>query len=179
MLYLDECELGKESVSQLKIKNLAVVQVDYFWHVEHANISIDKSKGKMLPSEIIGFNVAYFANVRVPESINIQLFLYNLPSKSLANNSITRKINGVDAIQCLSIQVNTKPILSNLSIYPLHQQIVEPIYLNHPVQTSFTIQNHSTVARNYKVSTIQADQHLLTNCPHSQGIIEPGSEKKV
>jgi hypothetical protein len=60
ILYIKDTEMGKNATASLKIRNLAVVQVDYFWHFVSKNLSIDKTKGKMKPSEILfvelGFN---------------------------------------------------------------------------------------------------------------------------
>ena len=46
-------ELGVVSKGQVKLKNLAVVKVDYFWHWSSKNLTMTKPKGKMKPSEIL------------------------------------------------------------------------------------------------------------------------------
>lgn len=58
-LYLQDTELGKTASASLKIRNLAVVQVDYFWHFACPHLSIDKPKGKMKPSELLPFQLAF------------------------------------------------------------------------------------------------------------------------
>lgn len=39
-------------MASLKVRNLAVVQVDYFWHYQ-GNIKINTKQGKMKPSELL------------------------------------------------------------------------------------------------------------------------------
>ena len=50
IIYLEDTELGKVSEASLKVRNLAVVQVDYFLHLTSKNLSITKAQGKMKPS---------------------------------------------------------------------------------------------------------------------------------
>lgn len=49
-LYIKDTEMGKQATASLKIRNLAVVQVDYFWYYASKNLTLDKTKGKMKPS---------------------------------------------------------------------------------------------------------------------------------
>jgi hypothetical protein len=77
--------------------------------------------------------------------------LYNLPEKSLAGNVVAKKIDGKNAIQCLTIDVKTKPAESSVEVYPLHREIVQPLYENCPVQEWIKIANNSTVQRQFKI----------------------------
>lgn len=49
-MHVNKTELGKEATAKMKIKNLAVVQVDYFWHFQANDLKLDHIKGKMKPS---------------------------------------------------------------------------------------------------------------------------------
>ena len=49
-LFIDNTELGKKSQAEVKIRNLALVEVDYLWHLAAHNISIDNKMGRMKPN---------------------------------------------------------------------------------------------------------------------------------
>lgn len=49
-LFIENSEAGKESTASVKVRNLAVVQVDYFWNYEGDVLVVDKKRGKMKPS---------------------------------------------------------------------------------------------------------------------------------
>ena len=114
IIYLEDTELGKISEASLKVRNLAVVQVDYFWHFTSKNLSITKAQGKMKPSQLLPFNLSYNPQERQPQTVKLDLYLFNLPEKSLAGNVVSTKINGIDAIQCISIEIRTRPSYSNV-----------------------------------------------------------------
>jgi hypothetical protein len=125
---LKDTELSKIANASLKIRNLAVVQVDYFWHFTAKNLAIDKVKGKMKPSELLPFQLSITPQQKIPETVQLELYLFNLPEKSLSGNVVSRNINGIEAIQCLTIEIKTKPAYSDIQIFPIHREIVQPIY---------------------------------------------------
>ena len=90
------------------------MEVDYFWHFKAENIKIDKKMGKMKPNQLLDFNLLVKAQEIIPENTKLELFLYNLPEKSLTGNVVAKKIDGKEAIQCLTIDVKTKPIQSSI-----------------------------------------------------------------
>jgi hypothetical protein len=90
----------------------------------------------------------------VPENINLELYLYNLPEKSLTGNVVSKNIDGKEAIQCLSIDVRTKPVQSQLEIHPLYRKILQPLYENCGVKECIKITNNSSVPRTFKITKI-------------------------
>lgn len=56
-LFVENSEVGRESTASLKVRNLAVVQVDYFWNYPSQNISVEAKQGKMKPSELLEFKI--------------------------------------------------------------------------------------------------------------------------
>ena len=178
-LYIENSEMGRESVSSLKIRNLAVVQVDYFWHYQAKNITVDKKQGKMKPSELIEFSINLKPKEITPENIRLELYLYNLPEKSLTGNVVAKTIDGKEAIQCLSIDVQTKSVQSDLEVYPLYRKIVQPLYEGHGVTEWLRIVNHSSVIRQFRIDKIDQDQDLLSSCSKTEGTLDPNSETQI
>ena len=126
----------------------------------------------MKPSELIEFNINMKPESTISESIKLELYLYNLPEKSLGN-VVAKKINGREAIQCLSIEVKTKPVHSQLEVYPLYRKIVQPLYENYGVNEWVKICNNSSVRRFYSISRICQDEGVDTICSEPEGIVEP------
>jgi len=147
-----DTELDCPATATLKVKNLAVVQVDYFWNCADS-IKIDMPKGKMKPSETITFTLTITSRSRLPQQLPLELYLHNLPEKSLAGNP-TKLINGIEAIQCLTIALQTRPIESSITIEPLYLKITEPLYKNFIVKEHFTIVNASSTTRTYQIDQI-------------------------
>ena len=54
---------------------------------------------------------------------------------------MAKKIDGKEAIQCLSVQLITKPIQSSVSVYPLYRKIVQPLYENYAVEEPIKLIN--------------------------------------
>ena len=50
--------------------------------------------GKMKPSELLDFRIAVTPQEIVPETTRLELYLYNLPEKSLTGNVVAKKIDG-------------------------------------------------------------------------------------
>lgn len=113
----------------------------------------------------------------MPETIRLELYLYNLPEKSLTGNVVSRNIDGKEAIQCLSIDVKTKPVQSQLEVHPLYRKIVQPLFENYAVNEWVKIRNNSTVARTFKISKIHQDEGLEASCAEQEGVLEGRSEK--
>ncbi len=111
----------------------------------------------MKPSELLPFAVTLTPHLRTPEVVRMELFLFNLPEKSLPGSVVARKINGVDAIQCLTLEIRTRPAHSQLEISPLHRAIVQPIYEDCPVTENITISNHSSVPRTFRIDKVRED----------------------
>lgn len=57
----------------------------------------------MKPSELLPFNISLIPQQKTPQAIRLELYLFNLPEKSLPGSVVSKSINGVDAIQCLSV----------------------------------------------------------------------------
>lgn len=68
-LYLKDTETGKIANASLKIRNLAVVQVDYFWHFICKDFTINQPKGKMKPSELLTFQLTFTPQQKIPENV--------------------------------------------------------------------------------------------------------------
>lgn len=77
------------------MRNLAVVQVDYFWHFTAPGLTITTPKGKMKPSELLPFTLTFTPSSPQPEVVVLELFLYNLPEKSLVGEVVARNIGGI------------------------------------------------------------------------------------
>jgi hypothetical protein len=178
-LYIENSELGRASTASLKIRNLAVVQVDYFWHCQNGSLTIDKQQGKMKPSELLDFTIALKPQEITPETLKLELYLYNLPEKSLTGNVVAKSIDGKEAIQCLNIDVKTKPVASQIDVYPLYRRIAQPLYKDHAVHEWLRIANNSSVARRFRIDKICEDEGLETSCSEIEGIVEANSEKDV
>ena len=54
-LTMNNSELGVMTSGKMKLKNLAVVEVNYFWHWSSKEFTISNPKGKMKPSELLEF----------------------------------------------------------------------------------------------------------------------------
>ena len=59
----------------------------------------------------------------MPQNIRAELYLFNLPEKSLVNKSNVRTINGIEAIECLVLNIKTRPTESTVAVFPLHKQV--------------------------------------------------------
>ena len=139
-LYLNNCEPGKESSSNFKIHNHAVVPVDYLWHYENeANFSINQQKGKIAPAEVLNFVVSYIPTSRNPVNIFAYLYLYNLPKESILNNSASKMINGIEMIECIKLEVKVTSSDSSMEVLPLHKKIPHKLFKNRPKRTYFTV----------------------------------------
>ena len=167
--------MGVISKGQIKLKNLAVVQVDYFWHWSGKSLTMTKHKGKMKPSEVLEFGVELTPTQITPETHKLELYLHNLPPKSLVGNLVTKNIGGIEAIQCLTVEVVTQPALSHLEVYPLHQQIVQPIFWECPVSELVTIANHSPQTRTFRIEQIKQEEGVDCSCKQAEGTIPPNS----
>ncbi len=71
VLFIENSEVGRESIASLKVRNLAVVQVDYFWHYQEGSIAVDKKEGKMKPSELLEFKINLKPQEVTPETIKL------------------------------------------------------------------------------------------------------------
>jgi hypothetical protein len=87
----------------------------------------------MKPSELLLFQLNFTPLRKIPETVRLELYLFNLPEKSLSGNVVSVNIDGIDAIQCLTIEIRTQPAYSDIEIFPIHKEIVQAIYENHPV----------------------------------------------
>lgn len=86
-------------------------------------MSISPEKGKLSASSDANFSIEFLPKTRRPQSVRIELYLFNLPEKSLISKTQTKVINGIEAIQCLSLNVRTRPTQSELSVHPLHKLV--------------------------------------------------------
>ena len=85
---------------------------------------------------------------------------------------VSKKIDGKEAIQCLSIRLETKPKPSDIAIHPLFRKIVQPLYQNYAVDEKFTISNSSAVDRKFKISRINQDDGVESVCSEFEGVVE-------
>jgi hypothetical protein len=130
----------------------------------------------MKPSELLPFRLSVMPQLKTPETIRLELYLFNLPEKSLPGSVVSKSINGIDAIQCLTVEIRTRPAHSAIDLFPLHRAIVQPIYENCPVQENITIVNRSSVRRAFRIEKVSEDQGVLATPAQSEGTIDPNSE---
>lgn len=114
-------------------------------------VGISSQKGILIASSDVSFTFSYRPKDRLPRKISAELYLLNLPEKSLVSKSEVKIINGVEAIKCLVVNIKTRPSQSSVLIRPLHKQIISPVYKSIPVKDYFIIENHSSSRRNYKI----------------------------
>ena len=84
---------------------MAVVDVEYFWHFTsegngskdspEQHIHISNAKGKLTASSSFEFDLTYSPVDRDPKNIKAELFLMNVPEKSLQSKNTVKVINGI------------------------------------------------------------------------------------
>jgi hypothetical protein len=106
--------------------------------------------------------------------------LFNLPEKSLIVKSQVKTINGIEAIQCLAVNIKTRPTSSTVTVTPLHKQAVAKIYKSVPITEHFTISNNSSSQRQYKVSQISTTEHCKASLiSENTGTLNPSETKFI
>lgn len=68
---------------------------------------------------------------------------------------------------------------SSIEVFPLHREIVQPIYEDCPVQETITIVNRSTVPRAFKIEKVKEDEGVTATPLENEGTLQPNSEKTV
>ena len=92
---------------------------------------------------------------------------------------MSRNINGIEAIQCLTIEIKTRPAFSDVQVFPIHRRVVSPIYQNTPVQETVTLINHSSVPRTFRIDKVKADTGLNATALETEGVLASNSEKQI
>lgn len=133
----------------------------------------------MKPSQLLQFNMTLTPQQKTPQTIKLELYLFNLPEKSLPGSVVSKNINGIDAIQCLTVELRTRPAHSHVELFPLHREIVQPIYQNVPVYEAITIINHSTVKRGFRIDKVREDDGVQATPAECEGVLEPNSQKII